>query len=327
MNTPEQNKQDYLNNRTNKHLWKHDVGSDGYICSVVRGDGVEFKLYDTIHSPGGRTSHKIVDFKIRQRSFSRSLYSGVEEIWIVYDQQSGGHWLSEILHGEVPKYKDLTLKLPLDNVKFIPSGDHPGAFGVKRRHDIHTGIDLYCNDGDEVYAISSGIVVDIQEFTGFGETPWWNDTYCIIVKQYKDGNYVVYGELTASVQVDDIVEQGTILGNVKQVLKKDKGVTSTSMLHLEYYDKSFDLNPVVWKLDEEKPECLLDPNVLLDNPNDLKYKHLHFEFLDAESAIHVRDLLENVLGIEIDNTKNHCDSYSDHFEYNVENNIIKVNKL
>lgn len=327
MNTPEQNKENYLNNRTNKHLWKHNIGSDGYISSVVRGDGVEFQLYDTIHSPGGTHSHQIVDFIIKQRSFSRTLYSGVDEIWVVYDQQSGGNWLSEILHGDAPKYKNLSLKLPLENVSFIPDGDHPGAFGVKRRHDIHTGIDLYCNDGDEVYAISCGIVVDVQEFTGFEESPWWNDTYCVIVKQYRDGNYVVYGELIAKVQVGDIVDVGAILGNVKQVLKKDKGVTPTSMLHLEYYDKSFDLIPVIWELNQEKPACLLDPTVLLDNPNDLKYKHLHFEFLDIDSANHVRDLLENVLGIQLNDNASNCDSYSDHFQYNVENNIIKVNKL
>ncbi len=32
---------------------------------------------------------------------------------------------------------------PLQNYKYeIPTGDHLGAFGTTRKHDVHTGVDL-----------------------------------------------------------------------------------------------------------------------------------------------------------------------------------------
>lgn len=64
---------------------------------------------------------------------------------------------------------------PLKNYNFkIPQGNHPGAFGFKRKHDFHTGIDLYCNDFDSVFAIEDGIIVNIEQFTGpeVG-SDWW----------------------------------------------------------------------------------------------------------------------------------------------------------
>lgn len=41
-----------------------------------------------------------------------------------------------------------------------------GVFGAVRKYDIHTGIDLYCESGDHVYAIEDGIVVNVCHFTG-----------------------------------------------------------------------------------------------------------------------------------------------------------------
>lgn len=153
----------------------------------------------------------------------------------------------------------------LDRIDFIPKNPHPGSFGAIRKHDIHTGIDLYCKDGDPVYSLTHGKVVDIQPFTGqFADSPWWNDTYCVIVKT-QENKYIVYGELFSNVCIGHNVIPGSIIGHVTQVLKKDKGITPTSMLHIEYYDETFDLNPVIWHLDQEKPKSLLDPIVLLES--------------------------------------------------------------
>jgi hypothetical protein len=46
------------------------------------------------------------------------------------------------------------MTFPLKNYKYeIPTGNHFGAFGTTRKFDIHTGVDLYCNEGDEVFAM------------------------------------------------------------------------------------------------------------------------------------------------------------------------------
>jgi len=67
---------------------------------------------------------------------------------------------------------------PLKDYKHeIPTGDALGAFGVTRKHDMHTGVDLYCNEGDEVRAMCDGQIVAIEWFTGPSvQMPWWNDT-------------------------------------------------------------------------------------------------------------------------------------------------------
>jgi len=145
----------------------------------------------------------------------------------------------------------------------IPGKGHPGGFGTPRKFDIHTGIDLYCENNADVFAIEHGTVVAIVGFTGpSADSAWWNDTDAIIVKSKKDGKYIVYGEVIASCNVGEEVKAGNLIGRVVTVLKKDKGLPM-NMLHLEYYDTDFDLDPVVWKLDESQPETLLHPGPLL----------------------------------------------------------------
>lgn len=149
---------------------------------------------------------------------------------------------------------------PLQNIKNIPTTG-PGSFGAIRKHDIHTGIDFYCDLHDEVYAIQDGVVVSIQAFTGVNaDCAWWNDTDCVIVK-CDDGNYILYGEITSLVNENQKIKKGDIIGKVITVLKHDKGLPM-NMLHLEYYNKNFDLNPVVWELNEEQPNTLLNPETL-----------------------------------------------------------------
>lgn len=114
---------------------------------------------------------------------------------------------------------------PLKNYKYeIPQGDDLGAFGVIRKHDVHTGVDLYCNKGDEVRTIEDGIIIAIKPFTGeIAGFPWWNDTYAIAVRG--ESGIINYGEIMPSVYVSvgDTIEEGTVIGTVIPVLKEDKG--------------------------------------------------------------------------------------------------------
>ena len=148
---------------------------------------------------------------------------------------------------------------PLNKTLRIPVSG-PGSFGFNRKHDIHTGVDLYCNPGEKVYPIEDGKVIAIIDFTGTkADSPWWNDTRAILIEG--ESGVFVYGELTETVNVGDVVSTGTSIGEVKTVLLKDKGLPMT-MLHLELYKKGT-TDVVWWKLGEAKPESLLDPTVIL----------------------------------------------------------------
>lgn len=146
----------------------------------------------------------------------------------------------------------------------IPIGEHVGAFGVERRHDIHKGVDLYCPVGTPVYAVEDGLLVHIRPFTGQAAgCPWWEDTYAISV--VGESGIVVYGEIFPADQWLDKwplhrvreVFQGDLIGQVKRVLKKDKG-RPTSMLHLALH-RHGTLSNGVWNKGEEQPDGLLDP--------------------------------------------------------------------
>lgn len=156
------------------------------------------------------------------------------------------------------------MKLPVKLTDPLPKRFGPGYFGAVRRYDVHTGIDLYCEDGAEVIAMEDGVVISIEKFTGeHADSPWWNNTWAILIEG--QSGVICYGELIPLTGVEEgsIIESGSIIGHVRQVLKKDKGVTPTSMLHLELY-KPGTKKTVWWKLGEKKPEELLDPTTLLD---------------------------------------------------------------
>ena len=155
---------------------------------------------------------------------------------------------------------------PIKNFKYhIPNETEPGGFGFVRKHDIHTGIDLYCSKGEPIYSISNGIILDIIKFTGFEESPWWNDTWAVIAYHPGIGT-IVYGEVYVDdsyPMVGDIIRQGDIVGNVATVLKEDKGKNPPNMLHIELY-KGVHLYPVIWELNTEKPNKLENPKQLLE---------------------------------------------------------------
>lgn len=157
------------------------------------------------------------------------------------------------------------MTFPLLNYKYeIPTGNHFGAFGTTRKFDMHTGVDLYCNEGDEVFAIEEGQIVSKAWFTGPSvNMPWWNDTQAIAVRG-KSG-VINYGEviINSNLNVGDFIKEGQLLGCVTPVLKKDKGkVPSTSMLHLELY-KDYYGDWILWEVGKPQPQNLLDPTNLL----------------------------------------------------------------
>lgn len=158
----------------------------------------------------------------------------------------------------------------IDNCPGIPVGDHPGSFGVKRKHDFHTGVDLYCKNGQDVVSCTDGVVVEVKPFTGtsLGHT-WWNETKAVVVDT--GTNYILYGEVNPKVNVGDVIKRGQKIAEVIPVLPEHKHRSdipghSVSMLHLELLRR----NPVftefqgrngfmTWDLDKCQPYDLFDP--------------------------------------------------------------------
>ena len=145
----------------------------------------------------------------------------------------------------------------------IPFGpEHPGAFGIQRKHHKHEGIDLYCKENDVVLSLTNGKVIDIGKFTGASVgSDWWNETEYIAI-EYK--NYViVYGELivNSNIKINDIVSKEQELGRITPILKQNKNNRPINMLHLELYDKEHYTEPKEWI--DIKPKGLLNPIILL----------------------------------------------------------------
>lgn len=136
--------------------------------------------------------------------------------------------------------------------------DEKGVFGAVRKHDVHTGIDLYTSHGKSVTAVEDGVVVAFEDYTGAkADSPWWNDTEAIFVKGAS--GVICYGEIeiNSNLNVGDMVAQGEHLGKVLTVLKKDKGRPMT-MLHFELYTPET-TESVIWTEAEGMPDNLLDP--------------------------------------------------------------------
>lgn len=148
-------------------------------------------------------------------------------------------------------------EFPLKWCPGIPINHHPGAFGFHRKKNHHTGIDLYCANGEAVRAVEDGTIVHIAQFTGsaVGHT-WWNDTWGIMVEG--SSGVVNYGEVRnpeinsiprrakygymhdGFMKVGNKVKRGQQIANVSQVLFDDRlrpeiPGHSCSMLHLELY--------------------------------------------------------------------------------------------
>lgn len=146
----------------------------------------------------------------------------------------------------------------------VPVGrGHPGAFGAVRKHDIHTGVDLYAPEKTLVFPVEDGEVVAFGQFTGekLG-FPWWEDTDYIAIKGLS--GVVLYGELSLHNPFigEEVLANTRLLGRVKRVMKTDKG-RPMSMLHLELYREW--RGWTAWEIGQPQPENLLDPTFLLSN--------------------------------------------------------------
>lgn len=152
----------------------------------------------------------------------------------------------------------------------IPLLPHPGAFSKVRKNHQHEGIDLYCKKGEEIFSIEDGIIVKIKPFTGeHVGSDWWNNTWCVLVEG-KTGVFN-YGEIIPNPEIKEgmLIKEGTLIGHVETVLKKNKG-RPMNMLHLELY-KHGTLDAInEWPLNKEKPDHLLDPTEKLIELANLK---------------------------------------------------------
>ena len=157
---------------------------------------------------------------------------------------------------------------PLRSSPLLP--DAPGRFGAPRRHDVHTGVDLYCEMNTEVLACEEGHVTNIVWFTGQhapspngSPSSWWNDTKAVLVES--DRQVIVYGELDPSlifVEVGHRVSRGQVLGRIGvSVLRTNKGRPMV-MLHLECLRRGAS-EPVWWLDANQRPSELIDPTPFL----------------------------------------------------------------
>ena len=145
----------------------------------------------------------------------------------------------------------------------IPIGLHVGAFSATRKFDVHKGVDLYAPKCTPVHAVEDGHVVDIRIFTGPAiGMDWWNETMAVSVEG-KTG-VIVYGEIIPdpnNIKLNGYVTEGTQIGRVDTVLKKDKG-RPMSMLHFALHRHNV-LGNGRWLPGHPQPSGLLDPTNLL----------------------------------------------------------------
>ena len=196
--------------------------------------------------------------------------AGIGAIFVLPGGSAGIITIKKFLESEkakklgIPNFLELSISMKTIPLNPMPSIENlgQGAFGAVRKFDVHTGIDLYCNPGDPVYAIECGEVVGIIDFTGTKtNSEWWHDTRAVLVEG--SSGVFVYGEIEErnGLKIGDNIECGDLIGNVITVLKKDKGKPMT-MLHLELYEHKF-RETLTWELGKEKPFQLLDPTKIL----------------------------------------------------------------
>jgi phosphopantothenoylcysteine decarboxylase len=159
----------------------------------------------------------------------------------------------------------LRWQFPLRRCNGIPINHHPGAFGFHRKKNHHTGVDLYCKDGEQVFAVEDGVVVKYDVFTGpsVGHD-WWEETHGLMVEGAS--GVINYGEIASNLKEGSLIRRGQEVGNVKRVLFKDRQRPdipghSTSMLHFELY-RHGTRDYADWHDPEKNPD-LLDPTPYL----------------------------------------------------------------
>jgi len=185
---------------------------------------------------------------------------------------------------------------PVENYKYsVPQDHHPGSFLKERKFHIHEGVDLYGDVGAKVFAVEEAQVVEIFDFTGEkAGSPWWHDTEAILL--LGENGYFLYGEIKVrdTLRKGDVVEKGSVIGEIVPLLKKRKG-NPTSMLHFEWYDKAMNdpMNFIRTKRDRSKEEMLYkDPkgNNLL-NPQEILSKFTDYKTKGASSLEEVYNII------------------------------------
>jgi len=140
------------------------------------------------------------------------------------------------------------------------SKNHPASFLYQRKNHQHEGIDLYCENGQEVIAMVSGIITNIIPFTGeIAGYPWWSNTYGVVIED-EEGVWI-YGELQPlnDLKIGKYIEEGSTIGHIIPVLKNKKNNRPIHMLHLERYQKGIKNSIGILELGKNKPDFLLDP--------------------------------------------------------------------
>jgi len=194
---------------------------------------------------------------------SKTLACNTEGIGALAEIDKIGDVLDDKLRWKFP-LADFNVNGFKPNASGIPIKGHQGSFLFKRTKHIHTGVDLYTIDKQKVYAVESGEIVGIEDFTGTKqETPWWEDTKCMLIEGAS--GVVCYGEITPSqfLKIGENVKQGQYIGRVKRVLKEGKerpdiAGHSISMLHIEMYKHG------ITRAFEEVGENKSDWNDLID---------------------------------------------------------------
>jgi murein DD-endopeptidase MepM/ murein hydrolase activator NlpD len=98
----------------------------------------------------------------------------------------------------------------------------------KRRH---AGVDLYCDDKTEVFAMEKGTVINVYDF--------YSGSKAISIA----GTHLIrYGEVTPLVTPGELVEEGQLIARVKRC----RGIKQ-AMLHLEMYSNAADRSSLTQK--------------------------------------------------------------------------------
>lgn len=169
-----------------------------------------------------------------------------------------------------------------EKLRGIPINRHPGAFGCQRKYDIHTGVDLYLDEGDLIYAIEPGVVVKKGIFTGDETTKWWYETHALSVKG--ESGIFVYGEVSKQsiehLNVGDEIKTGQLVGKCAKVLPRSKIRTdiqdhSNCMLHLELLKPEWDGKEwiTIEHYYDDKYNLLIDPTDILIKILNEKHRH------------------------------------------------------
>lgn len=161
----------------------------------------------------------------------------------------------------------LVFPLRREDVAFPKCISKEGSFGHVRKHDVHTGIDLYTRYRAPVFAMEAGVVVSVEQFTGPPESPWWLPTKALLIEGSTGS--ICYGEVDprADVVVGLSVAAGEKIAEVVPVLpqgkeRRDIPDHSRFMLHLELYEHGTTCS-VWWSKGDPQPQNLRDPMPIL----------------------------------------------------------------